>query len=126
MQIHVHDVERCVCKAPLHGRGRPVHVSVSSGMLLSVFVVVLLTVFYELFKVWRVWLESKSELAPSTLNDTPPPAVRSDSSAVLESSQSELSLTPGGPELPGVNIRKRSASLQSSLRVNKHVRIQVN
>lgn len=87
-------------------------VSVSSGMLLSVFVVMLLTVFYELFKVWRVWLESNLDVAQSNLNDTPPPAVHSDSSAVLESSQSELSLTPGGPHLlPAENVRNRSASL---------------
>lgn len=75
------------------------------GMLLSAVVVMLLTVFYELFKVWRVWLETRTELAQPTLKYTSPPAVRSDSSSVLESSQSELSLTPGGPHLPAMNIR---------------------
>lgn len=111
MQIHFNDVWRCVCKARLHGAVSPTRVSASSGMLLSVVVVMLLTVFYELFKVWRVWLETRTELAQPTRKYTSPPAVRSDSSSVLESSQSELSLTPGGPHLPALNIRNRSASL---------------
>lgn len=96
---------------PLRGLASPVLVSASSGMLLSVVVVMLLTVFYELFKVWRVWLETNTQLAQPALKYASPPAVRSDTSSVLESSQSELSLTPGGPHLPALNIRNRSASL---------------
>lgn len=111
MQIQLNGGERYVCKAPLHGLASAVHVCVSSGMLLSVFVVTLLTVFYELFKVWRVWLETKSQLAPPALESTLPPAVRSDSSTVSEGSQSELSLTPEGRPLPAVNVRNRSAPL---------------
>lgn len=87
------------------------YVSVPSGMLLSVFVVMLLTVFYELFKVWRAWLETKSELPQSHLKYIPPPPVRSDSTTVLESSQSELSLTHGEPRHLAVNIKNRSAAL---------------
>lgn len=85
-------------------------ISLSSGMILSVFVVMLLTVFYELFKVWRVWLEIKSEQPQPRLKYTHRPHVRSDSTTVLESSQSEISLTPG--ELtPAVNIGNRSGAL---------------
>lgn len=85
--------------------------SVSSGMLLSVIVVLLLTVFYELFKVWRAWLETKSELSQPHQKYTPPPPVRSDSTTVLESSQSELSLTHGEPRRLPVNVKNRSAAL---------------
>lgn len=87
------------------------YVSFSSGMLLSVFVVMLLTVFYELFKVWRVWLETKAELLQPHLKYTPPPPVRSDSTTVLENSQSELSLTHGEPRRLAVNVKNRSAAL---------------
>uniref|UniRef100_H3CCN7 Copper transport protein n=1 Tax=Tetraodon nigroviridis TaxID=99883 RepID=H3CCN7_TETNG len=58
------------------------------GMALSVLVVMLLTVFYELFKVWRVRLETKSELARQY---TPPPPDGGDGSTAAGSSQSELS-----------------------------------
>ncbi|TWW66727.1 probable low affinity copper uptake protein 2 isoform X1 [Takifugu flavidus] len=75
------------------------------GMLLSVFVVLLLTVFYELFKVWRAWLETKSELPQPPLKYTPPPPVRSDSTTVLESSQSELSVTHEEPRRLAVNVK---------------------
>lgn len=90
------------------------HVSVPSGLLLSVLVVMLLTVFYELFKVWRVWLETKSQWAQPNLKSSTSSTVGSDSSTVLESSQSELSLTPGGRRLPAVNVTNRSASLWNS------------
>lgn len=81
-----------------------------SEMLLSVLVVMLMTVFYELFKVWRVWLETKSEQPQPHLKYTHRPHVRSDSTAGLDSSQSEISLTPGEPG-PAVNIRNRSGAL---------------
>lgn len=87
------------------------YVSVSSGMLLSVFVVMLLTVFYELFKVWRACLETKSELPQPHLTYTPPPPVRSDSTTVLESSQSELSLTHKESRRLAVNVKNRSGAL---------------
>ncbi|CAF92559.1 unnamed protein product, partial [Tetraodon nigroviridis] len=64
------------------------------GMALSVLVVMLLTVFYELFKVWRVRMETKSELARQY---TPPPPDGGDGSTAAGSSQSELSLTPREP-----------------------------
>ncbi|XP_044030870.1 probable low affinity copper uptake protein 2 isoform X2 [Siniperca chuatsi] len=58
-----------------------------AGMVMSVFVVLLLTVFYEMLKVWRVRLGSGSKLAA-------PPSYHSDSGSVLDSSPSESSLTP--------------------------------
>lgn len=57
-----------------------------AGMVLSVIVVLLLTVFYELLKVWRVWLGKH-----------PSPFHSSDcrgSTAALASSLSESSLDP--------------------------------
>ncbi|KAF3848810.1 hypothetical protein F7725_015307 [Dissostichus mawsoni] len=57
-----------------------------AGMVLSVFVVLLLTVFYEVLK---------SAYAP--------PPYRSDSTAALESSPSESSLTPMEPPPPAAN-----------------------
>ncbi|XP_034751637.1 probable low affinity copper uptake protein 2 [Etheostoma cragini] len=65
-----------------------------TGMVLSVIVVCLLTVFYEVLKVWRVWLGSSSKLAQSQSPYTAPPSIPSDSTSVLESSPSESSLTP--------------------------------
>ncbi|XP_040012861.1 probable low affinity copper uptake protein 2 [Xiphias gladius] len=65
-----------------------------AGMVLSVFVVLLLTVFYEVLKVWRMWLGSSSKLAqPQSLYGAPPLSP-SDSSSVLDSSPSESSLAP--------------------------------
>ncbi|XP_077354362.1 protein SLC31A2 isoform X2 [Festucalex cinctus] len=72
------------------------HVSGPGGMFLSVLVVMLLTVFYELLKVWRVWLNRRST-AParySTPYASVPPACGSDSNPALESSTSQSSLTP--------------------------------
>ncbi|KAK5851731.1 hypothetical protein PBY51_023261 [Eleginops maclovinus] len=65
-----------------------------AGMVLSVFVVLLLTVFYEVLKVWRLWLSSSSKLAQPQSAYTPPPTYRSDSTSALDSSPSESSLTP--------------------------------
>ncbi|XP_041825958.1 probable low affinity copper uptake protein 2 [Melanotaenia boesemani] len=65
-----------------------------AGMVLSVFVVLLLTVFYEVLKVWRVWLGSSSKLAQPPSPYAAPPSSRSESSSVLDSSPSESSLTP--------------------------------
>ncbi|TKS84194.1 putative low affinity copper uptake protein 2 [Collichthys lucidus] len=67
-----------------------------AGMVLSVFVVFLLTVFYELLKVWRVWLGSKSRLAQPPSFYSPPQSQCSN--PVLVSTPSESSLTPMQPE----------------------------
>ncbi|KAM9821075.1 protein SLC31A2 [Neosynchiropus ocellatus] len=68
----------------------------AAGMAVSVIVVLLLTVFYELLKVWRVWLSSNSVLPRS---QTPPPYTRSssiqtDSNSALEYAPSEAPLAP--------------------------------
>ncbi|KAM6902265.1 protein SLC31A2 [Xenentodon cancila] len=65
-----------------------------AGMVLSVLVVLLLTVFYEVLKVWRVWLGSSSKLAQPASRYAAPPPTRGESSSVLDSSPSESSLTP--------------------------------
>ncbi|XP_056146336.1 probable low affinity copper uptake protein 2 isoform X2 [Lampris incognitus] len=77
-----------------------------AGMVLSVFVVLLLTVLYELLKVWRIWLgKSSRPLAHQPPFVIPPPFPspyspssehRRDSRAVLHSSPSESSLVPNG------------------------------
>lgn len=59
-----------------------------AGMLLSVAVVFLLTVFYEVLKVSRIWLSHRFE------KSTAPPG---ESSPVLDSMPSESSLTPFAP-----------------------------
>ncbi|KAM4527980.1 protein SLC31A2 [Odontesthes bonariensis] len=71
-----------------------------AGMVLSVFVVLLLTVFYELLKVWRVWLGSGSPLARRQSAYAAPSSSRSESSSVLDSSPSESSLTPAESPTP--------------------------
>ncbi|XP_078127271.1 protein SLC31A2 isoform X1 [Sander vitreus] len=76
-----------------------------AGMVLSVIVVFLLTVFYEVLKVWRVWLGSRSKLAQSQSPYAAPPSVRSDSISALESSPSESSLTPMQAPPPTPNTR---------------------
>ncbi|XP_042365829.1 probable low affinity copper uptake protein 2 [Plectropomus leopardus] len=76
-----------------------------AGMVLSVFVVFLLTVFYEVLKVWRVWLGRSSKLAQSQSAYAAPPSSRSDSISVLESSPSECSLTPTESQPPASNTR---------------------
>ncbi|XP_061119301.1 probable low affinity copper uptake protein 2 [Conger conger] len=61
-----------------------------AGMVLSVVVVLLLTVFYELLKVWKAGLDEAPVSRP-----TPPSSTESlGSSSPLESSPSEASLTP--------------------------------
>ncbi|XP_037547766.1 probable low affinity copper uptake protein 2 [Nematolebias whitei] len=59
-----------------------------AGMILSVLIVFLLTVFYEVLKVWRVWLGSRSKLVP---------AAPSDASSCSESCPPEASLSPAEP-----------------------------
>uniref|UniRef100_A0A1A8GCJ6 Copper transport protein n=1 Tax=Nothobranchius korthausae TaxID=1143690 RepID=A0A1A8GCJ6_9TELE len=62
-----------------------------AGMVLSVFIVLLLTVLFELLKAWRLWLGSGVPL------HQPADAVASslsESSSGLETSPSESSLTP--------------------------------
>ncbi|XP_069017629.1 protein SLC31A2 [Embiotoca jacksoni] len=71
-----------------------------AGMVLSVFVVLLLTVFYEVLKVWRVWLGNGSGLTQPQSRSG-----RSDSSSVLESSPSESSLTPMDSQPPAPSLR---------------------
>ncbi|XP_067339871.1 probable low affinity copper uptake protein 2 [Channa argus] len=65
-----------------------------AGMVLSVFVVLLLTVFYELLKVWRVWLSRSSKLAQPPSPYANPTSSRSDCGSVLDGSPSESSLAP--------------------------------
>ncbi|MEQ2303027.1 hypothetical protein AMECASPLE_012533 [Ameca splendens] len=62
-------------------------------MVLSVFVVLLLTVFFEILKVWRVWLSSSSKLAQSASAYAAAPSGRTESCSVLDASPSESSLT---------------------------------
>ncbi|XP_061555368.1 probable low affinity copper uptake protein 2 [Phycodurus eques] len=69
------------------------HVSTPGGMFVSVLVVMLLTVFYELLKVWRVWLSRSTVLAHYSTPYAGALSRRSDSSSVLENSPSETSLT---------------------------------
>lgn len=76
-----------------------------AGMVLSVLVVLLLTLFYELLKVWRVWLSRRSKLAQSECPYSGPPSYRFDSTSVLESSPSESSLTPMASHPAAVNSR---------------------
>uniref|UniRef100_A0A3P9ICZ6 Copper transport protein n=1 Tax=Oryzias latipes TaxID=8090 RepID=A0A3P9ICZ6_ORYLA len=63
-----------------------------AGMVLSVLLVLLLALFYEVLKVWRVWL-SGSQLAVRAPACTPPPSVHSESASMLEGSP-ETSLAP--------------------------------
>ncbi|XP_029940612.1 protein SLC31A2 [Salarias fasciatus] len=78
-----------------------------AGMVLSVFVVLLLTVFYEVLKVWRVWLSSGSRLAQRQTPYSSPPSCRSDGGSVLEGSPSESSLTPIDLPPPAAGLRNR-------------------
>lgn len=65
-----------------------------AGMVLSVVVVLLLAVFFEVLKVWRVWLQCSSELAPPPDVYAVPQFSGSDGISFVESSPSESSLTP--------------------------------
>lgn len=78
-----------------------------AGMVLSVLVVLLLTVFYELLKVWRVWLGSHSKLAQPQSGYATQASYSSDRSSVLEGGPSESSLFPIEPQPPAVSTRKR-------------------
>ncbi|KAM3600101.1 uncharacterized protein V6R79_017552 [Siganus canaliculatus] len=78
-----------------------------AGMVLSVFVVLLLTVFYEVLKVWRVWLGSSSKLAQLPNPYITSVSVRHDNISVLASSPSESSLTPIQPVGETENTRTR-------------------
>lgn len=87
---------RCVC------------VSVcSAGMLLSVLVVLLLTFFYELLKVWRVWLQSRYQ--PHQALDSVPLSCSNDSSSILSISRSESSRT-AIETLPSPDLNNRNRS----------------
>ncbi|MBN3299454.1 COPT2 protein, partial [Amia calva] len=63
-------------------------VCVFPGMLLSVFVVLLFTVLYELLKVWKLWLMERS------LDSNP--ASPQGSNTALTQATSETSLPPAG------------------------------
>lgn len=76
-------------------------------MVLSVLVVLLLTVFYEVLKVWRVWLGNSSKLAQPQTPYAGPPSSRCDSISVLDSSPSESSMTPIASQPPASSIRNR-------------------
>lgn len=97
-----------------------------AGMFVSVLVVLLLTLFYEVLKVWRVWLSSSSSLARPALSSystTPPPPLSSpDNSSILESSPSESSLTPIEPApLPPPAISKRNSWLLHLIQTAVHM-----
>ncbi|XP_068585689.1 protein SLC31A2 [Cebidichthys violaceus] len=78
------------------------------GMVLSVFVVLLLTVFFELLKVVKVRLGSSSELAHPQRLYVAPQSLNSDSISALEgSSPSESSLTPMEEPPLAPNTRNR-------------------
>lgn len=78
-----------------------------AGMVMSVIVVFLLTVFYELLKVWRVWLGQSSQLAQTQTQCSyaGPQSFRGDNISVLESSPSQSSLTPIESPPPSPNTR---------------------
>lgn len=76
-----------------------------AGMVLSVLVVLLLTVFYEVLKVWRVWLGNGSKLAQDQCLDATGLPSSQESISVLESSPSESSLTPIHSHPPAPNNR---------------------
>ncbi|XP_048877004.1 probable low affinity copper uptake protein 2 [Brienomyrus brachyistius] len=83
-----------------------------AGMVLSVFVVLLLTVFYELLKVLKVWLGEQAAPTPSLRH--PPEALGS--SDALASSPSESSLGSTVQEKPA-----KKKWLQHSLQTAIHV-----
>lgn len=88
-----------------------------AGMVLSVLVVFLLTVFYEVLKVWRVWLDSKSKLAQPPY--TGATSSRSESICALESSPSESSLTP--MESPPTDPNSRNSWLLHGIQTALHM-----
>lgn len=75
-------------------------------MVVSVLVVLLLTVFYEVLKVWRLWLGNPSKLTqPQSPYDAP--SSHCDSISVLDSSPSESSLTPIASVITPQSTRNR-------------------
>uniref|UniRef100_G3Q205 Copper transport protein n=1 Tax=Gasterosteus aculeatus TaxID=69293 RepID=G3Q205_GASAC len=77
----------------------------AAGMVLSVFVVFLFTIFYEILKVFKLWLGSRSKW---TQPQDPYAAHQTfNSASALESSPSESSLTPMEPRPPAPDRRKR-------------------
>lgn len=79
-------------------------ISLSTGMVLSVFVVLLLTVIYELLKVWKITIEKQKQSfithssAPVPLSAEascfPPVMKCQERSSSLTNSPSEISLAP--------------------------------
>ncbi|XP_074472867.1 protein SLC31A2 isoform X1 [Sebastes fasciatus] len=90
-----------------------------AGMVLSVLVVFLLTVFYEVLKVWRVRLGSKSKLAQPPCLYTAATSSRSESTSALESSPSESSLTP--MESPPTDPNTRNSWLLHGIQTALHM-----
>ncbi|XP_054613457.1 probable low affinity copper uptake protein 2 isoform X2 [Dunckerocampus dactyliophorus] len=90
------------------------NVNSPGGMVLSVVVVMLLTVFYELLKVWRVWL-STSTFAHHSSYTAGPPSHHSDSVSVLENNPSEASLTEGHHSFPSTRGRWLRHGIQTLL-----------
>ncbi|XP_028273677.1 protein SLC31A2 [Parambassis ranga] len=88
-----------------------------AGMVLSVFVVFLLTVFYEVLKVWRVWLGSRSELSQAQSPYAASPSCRSDNISVLDSIPSETSLTSINPAAPSPRNRWLLHAIQTVLQI---------
>ncbi|XP_068190126.1 protein SLC31A2 [Antennarius striatus] len=88
-----------------------------AGMVLSVAVVLLLSVFYELLKVWRVHLGRRSHM-PKPPSYSPTPPVHADSCTTLNS-PSESSLTPIEAHLPDPNTR--SSLLQHAVQALLHM-----
>ncbi|XP_043951651.1 probable low affinity copper uptake protein 2 [Gambusia affinis] len=71
-----------------------------AGMVLSVFVVLLLTVVFEILKVWRVWLSSSSRLAHRPSAYAAASSGRTESCSALDASPSESSLSPSDLQPP--------------------------
>lgn len=98
-------------------------VFVSPGMVLSVFVVLLLTVFYELLKVSRVWLGTSSKLAPPQSPCALPATSNGDFGSVLNTS--EVSLTHVEPQPATPNTRNRSVGVSAQVTVTSPTISQV-
>lgn len=82
-------------------------------MLLSVVVVFLLTLCYEVLKVSRIWLSHRFE------KSTAPPC--GDSQPVLDTMPSESSLTPIAPAQPPVSNIDRQSVLLHGAQAGLHV-----
>ncbi|XP_061658163.1 probable low affinity copper uptake protein 2 [Syngnathoides biaculeatus] len=95
------------------------HVNSPGGMFVSVLVVMLLTVFYELLKVWRVWLSRSTVLVQYSSPYGSVPSQQSDSRSVLENTPSESSMTPN--ELHPVFPRTRRSLLLHGVQTLLHL-----